>query len=417
MLFMSDCDADIETAVNEDIQVITDRGELVSLMEPMKISETSQHREVLTDLSVELAAHSTGFRRSLPEGVLTALGDLVRAMNCYYSNLIEGHDTHPVDIERAMNDDYSANADQRNLQLEARAHIAVQQWIDEGGLYGRAVSLDGICEVHKRFGELLPDELLSVEDHETGERMQVIPGALRERDVKVGQHIPVSPGALSRFIERFEQTYSGLGKAETIIATAAAHHRLLWIHPFSDGNGRVARLMSHAKLLEALDTGGVWSIARGLARNVSSYKSHLAACDLPRRNDVDGRGNLSEEGLASFTQFFLETCLDQVKFMEELVQPDRLRDRILLWVEEEIRADALPQKAGRILEAILYRGELPRGDVPRLLGASDRHSRRVVAALIKRGVIVSESTRAPLRLAFPAKLATRWMPGLFPEQR
>ena len=103
--------------------------------------------------------------------------------------------------------------------------------------------------------------------------------------------------------------------------------------------------------------------------------------------------------------------------MEELVQPDRLRDRILLWVEEEIRADALPQKAGRILEAILYRGELPRGDVPDLLGASDRHSRRVVAALIEHAIVVSESTRAPLRLAFPAKLASRWMPGLFPEQR
>jgi len=386
-------------------------------MEPMRISETSRHREILTDLSVELAAHSTGFRRSLPKGVLTALADLVRAMNCYYSNLIEGHDTHPVDIERAMKDDYSANAEQRNLQVEAKAHIAVQQWIDAGGLHGRAVSLDGICEVHKRFGELLPDDLLRVEDPETGERMQLIPGALRERDVMVGQHIPVSPGALLRFLQKFEQTYSGLGKAETIIAAAAAHHRLLWMHPFLDGNGRVARLMSHAMLLDVLDTGGVWSIARGLARNVRAYKNHLAECDLPRRNDLDGRGNLSEEGLASFTHFFLGTCLDQVKFMEELVQPDRLRNRILLWVEEEIRAGVLPQKAGRILEAILFRGELPRGDVSQLLGASDRHSRRVVAALTEREVIVSESTRAPLRLAFPARLAPRWMPGLFPEQR
>ena len=403
--------------MNEDIKELKGREERVSLMGPMKISENSRHRGILADLAVELAAHSTGFRRSLPKGVLTALADLVRAMNCYYSNLIEGHDTHPVDIERALKNEYSANADQRNLQLEAKAHIVVQQWIDEGGLQGRTMSLDGICEIHRRFGDLLPDELLWVEDPETGERMQVIPGALRERDVKVGQHIPVSPGALPRFLKQFEEAYSGLGKAETIIAAAAAHHRLLWIHPFLDGNGRVARLMSHSMLLETLDTGGVWSIARGLARNVRSYKSHLAECDLPRRNDLDGRGNLSEEGLVSFTRFFLETCLDQVKFMEDLVQPNRLRDRILLWVEEEIRADALPQKAGRILEAILYRGELPRGDVPQLLGASDRHARRIVATLIERGVIVSESTRAPLRLVFPAKLAPRWMPGLFPEQR
>jgi len=142
----------------------------------------------------------------------------------------------------------------------------------------------------------------------------------------------------------------------------------------------------------------------------------LAQCDLPRRNDLDGRGNLSEEGLALFTRFFLETCLDQVKFMEELIQPERLRNRILLWVEEEVRADTLQPRAGSILEAILYRGELPRGDVASLLGASDRHARRIVASLSERGVVISDSTRASLRLAFPAKLATRWMPGLFPEQ-
>lgn len=407
---------DNKTDMEADVEEVVDRGEQPSLMEPLLISESSRHRGVLTDLAVELAAYSAGFRRSLPEGILTALADLVRAMNCYYSNLIEGHDTHPVDIERALKNDYSANMEKRNLQLEAKAHIAVQQWIDEGGLRGRAVTTEGICEIHRRFGELLPDELLWIEDPDTGERIRVIPGQLRKRDVKVGQHIPISPGAMPRFLARFERIYSGLGKAETIVAAAAAHHRLLWVHPFLDGNGRVARLMSYAVLLESLDTGGIWSIARGLAHNVRAYKSHLADCDLSRRNDLDGRGNLSAEGLASFTRFFLETCLDQVKFMEDLIQPERLRNRILLWTEEEVRAGALPSKAGAILEAILYRGELPRGDVAAILGIGDRQARRVVAALSERGVVTSESTRAPLRLAFPAKLAPRWMPGLFPEK-
>jgi Fic family protein len=207
-----------------------------------------------------------------------------------------------------------------------------------------------------------------------------------------------------------------LGRSETILAAAAAHHRLLWIHPFLDGNGRVARLMSHAVLLEALDTGGVWSVARGFARAQATYKGHLISCDGPRRNDLDGRGALSEEALAAFTTFFLETCLGQVRFMESLVQPDRLRDRILIWAEEEVRADALPAKAGKVLEAVLYRGEFPRGDVPTLLDTSERNARRIVSALLERGVLVSESTRAPLLLAFPAALASRWMPGLFPEK-
>lgn len=158
----------------------------------------------------------------------------------------------------------------------------------------------------------------------------------------------------------------------------------------------------------------MWSIARGLARDVNEYKGHLAAYDLPRRNDLDGRGNLSEENLAEFTKFFLTVCLDQVKFMEGLMQSDQLRTRILTWTHEEVRLNKLPPKANNILEALLYRGELPRGDA--VVGTGERQARRVVSALIDQSVVTSESTRAPLRLAVPTALASRWMPGLFPER-
>lgn len=397
-----------------DMKPDIDHGEQVTLMEPLVLSEGSRHRTGLTDLALELAQRSAGFRRSLPESLLSSLATLVRSMNCYYSNLIEGHDTHPVDIERALQGDYSKDTRKRDLQLEAKAHIAAQQWIDEGGLKSRAVTAAAALEIHRRFCEALPDDLLWIEDPTTHERVKVVPGELRTRDVAVGGHVAVSAPAVPRFLRRFEEVYSRLGKTETILAAAAAHHRLLWIHPFLDGNGRVARLMSHATLLDVLDTGAVWSVARGMARNINSYKSHLAACDQTRRNDLDGRGNLSEESLAEFTRFFLTTCLDQVSFMEGLMQPDSLRTRILLWTEEEIRLGRLPPKSDAILEAVLYRGELPRGDVSGIVGTGDRQARRVVSALLERGVLVSASTRAPLRLAFPAALASRWMPGLFP---
>ena len=409
---MANKEADIEA----DIKSAKDRRESVSTMEPLLIGEASRDRPALTDLALDLAQRSAGFRRSLPESLLASLADLVRSMNCYYSNLIEGHDTHPIDIERALKDDYSEDAKKRDLQLEAKAHITVQQWIDGGGLKGSALTADSIREIHRRFCELLPDDMLWIKDPKTKKRVKMIPGELRHRDVRVGNHVAISPPAVPRFLQRFEEVYSRLGKTETILAAAAAHHRLVWIHPFLDGNGRVARLMSHATQLEALDTGAVWSIARGLARNVDAYKTHLAACDQPRRNDLDGRGNLSEENLAEFTRFFLTTCIDQVTFMESLMQPDQLRARILLWAEEQIRLDHLPPKSGSILEAVLYRGELPRADAANIVGTGERQARRVVSAMLEQGVLTSESTRAPLRLAFPATLASRWMPGLFPER-
>ena len=391
------------------------RAEDIALMEPMRIREDSPHRGELTELAFELAAKSAGFTKSIQDGMRYPLATLVRSMNCYYSNLIEGHHIHPVDIERAMNEDYTNEPEKRDLQLEARAHVNVQQWIDDGGLAASACGSEAIREIHRRFGELLPDALLSVDDPESDGQIRMEPGKLRTRDVKVGRHVAISPGALPRFLARFEKVYGGLGKAETILSAAAAHHRFVWIHPFLDGNGRVARLMSYASLREALDTGGLWSISRGLARRVQDYKSHLQACDSKRRGDTDERGHLSERVLIDFSRFFLETCLDQVQFMIGLVQPERLRDRILIWTEEEIRAGRLQPKSGVILESVLLRGELPRGDVPALVGTGDRQARRIVSGLIEAGVMTSASSRAPLRIAFPARLAGRWLPGLFPQ--
>jgi|SRR5271157_2844334 len=150
--------------MESDMKVPEDRGEPISLMEPLLVGEDSRFRNRLTDLALDLAQKAAGFRRSLPESLLTSLADLVRAMNCYYSNLIEGHDTHPVDIERALKNDYATDVRKRDLQIEAKAHITVQKWIDGGGLKGRAVTTDNVCEIHRRFGELLPENLLWVED-------------------------------------------------------------------------------------------------------------------------------------------------------------------------------------------------------------------------------------------------------------
>ncbi len=273
---------------------------------------------ILTDLALELVQRSAGFRRSLPASPLSSLATLVRAMNCYYSNLIEGHDAYPVDIERALQGDYSKDAKKRDLQLEAMAHIAVQQRIDEGGLRGRAVAADSIREIHRRFCEALPEDLLWVEDPARHERIRPIPGELRTRDVAVGDHIAISAPAVPRFLGRFEGVYSRLGKSETILAAPAAHHRLAWIHPFLDGNGRVARLMSHATLLEALDAGAPWQLPDGVARHrmesgggsLESFQCGVKGKVAPGPDTLNGRANQHDPGACQ-----PDECLDMSLFI------------------------------------------------------------------------------------------------------
>jgi hypothetical protein len=147
---------------------------------------------------------------------------------------------------------------------------------------------------------------------------------------------------------------------------------------------------------------------------VDDYKGHLAQCDEIRRSDRDGRGHLGEAALSSFTKFFLEICIDQTTFMSELMQPRSLRDRIMKWAEEEASYGRLPSKSPRILDAILFRGSLPKAEVADVLGQSPRSARDATSALSKLGIITSAGVRDDWQIAFPARLAPRIAPGLFP---
>jgi Fic family protein len=342
-------------------------------MEPTMPPEEGQRR--LEDLAFDLVARASSLAGQTSPIVTASIGTLVRSMNCYYSNLIEGHDTHPRDIDRALRRDYSAEPARRTLQFEAVAHIAVQQVIDEGrDPEAFPASLHYVLWLHREFYSLVPDELLWVEDPASKTRVRIRPGELRDGEVEVGRHLPPEAAALPRFMERFEEAYSParLSKVRQVIAVAASHHRFVWIHPFFDGNGRVVRLMSHA-MLKRLGVGSsLWSVARGLARNVDRYKGLLMAADAPRRNDLDGRGNLSLEALVAFCEFFLGVCIDQVEYMRSILAPAELLRRMEIYTEEEVRAGRMPNGSYPLLREALLAGEFERGQAPAITGYKER---------------------------------------------
>ncbi|MEO8242368.1 MAG: Fic family protein [bacterium] len=395
---------------------IPDKDEAITVVEPLIPEEASKHRPHLNDLAVELATQSSGLRASLPEAIRAPLADLVRSMNCYYSNLIEGHNTHPIDIERALAKDFSADPEKRNLQLEAVAHIEVQRWIDMGGLKDHPLAPDTLREIHRRFCENLPPELLVVHRPD-GSKLPIVPGEFRQDYVQVGDHIAPSPGSVPRLLAHMRRMYGMQGRSGAIIATACSHHRLVWVHPFIDLNGRVSRMVAHAMLRDTVSSDGLWSASRGLARQDVEYKRRLMAADEPRHGGADGRGNLSEQRLAEFAAFFLETCTDQARFIEGLMQPQRLRERVLTWCHREMATGTLTKGADVVMREALMSGTFERGAVPALLNVSDRQARNVTAELLIVGALRSETPRAPLRLSFPAVLASDWMPGLFPDRQ
>ncbi len=342
------------------------------------------------------------------------LGRLVRSMNCYYSNLIEGHPTHPIDIDRALAGLVTGTREQRNLQLEAVAHIAVEGMIDEGRAPRPTMSVDFLRWLHREFCIRLPDELLWVTNPDTGKRSKVVPGEFRDEFVAVGDHIAPPPEEIGPLLDRLLGGYVRVSGVERYAAVAAAHHRLLWVHPFLDGNGRVARLFSHALLKDCGLGAELWSVSRGLARKVEDYKALLRQADEPRRGDLDGRGNLSDKGLQDFCAFFLDTCIDQVRFMADMLKPEELGVRIKVWADEEVAAGRLPKGAWPLLREALLAGTFERGRAGAIAGYGERQGRTILTALVDRRVLTADGPKKPVRLAFPAELADRWIPTLYP---
>lgn len=374
-----------------------------------------------SDLIVGLIEKAVTLKSALHPRTAESLASIVRLMNCYYSNLIEGHNTRLQDIQRALNNDFENDHERRNLQFEALAHIKVQSKVDAlyaDGKLSNPTSVEFISWLHKAFYSDASEEMLTIKNGNRSFLME--PGTFRssaEHNVSVGRHIPPSGLYVEAFMRYFESRYCNerMGKSNQIMAIAAAHHRLTYIHPFLDGNGRVSRLMSHAMGLQAgIGVSGLWSVSRGLARGLNrpqDYKSMMDLADMPRQGDLDGRGSLSQKALISFTNWFLKVSIDQIEFMSSLFELTHLRKRLEAYVTlKEFKPESL-----YILTAALSNGEIPRGDAERLTGLKERSARTVLSSLTEGGILGSSSPKGPVSLRFNVESARILFPKLFDD--
>lgn len=387
-------------------------------MEPTSAEATA----AISDVSADLARAAARLDAALHPRTAGNLADLVRIMNTYYSNLIEGHNTRPKDIERALAGDFAQDKERRNLQIEAAAHVRLQATIDRQAAENRLTepaSSDFIRWLHREFYKDATDDMLLFKG--VGREFIMTPGEWRSlpgHDVAVGRHEPPSSQRVADFMAYFEERYrfANLGTAGKLNAAAAAHHRFNYIHPFPDGNGRVSRLMSHAMMLSAgVGAHGLWSISRGLARGLTSrgdYKQMMDHADTPRQGELDGRGNLSQHALNDFVLWFLKVCLDQVTFMSGLFEINTLSKRLRTYVE---RSDKLKPESSRLLEEALARGEFERGEIARITGLPLRTARRVLNDVIATGLLASDTSKGPVSLRFPVDALETIFPLLSPE--
>ena len=386
------------------------------MMPATRLSFYALESPEIRERETAVARLSGELRGRLPPTTRAALAQCLEGINSYYSNLIEGQSTRPIEAERALRRILAERPQNRaeDLAVLAVAHIQTERWMRQLLKAEPDIDVSGtgfICELHRKFVSQLPESLRVVTGR-NGETAINEPGELRQRYVDVGAHVPPAHGDVPGLLSAFSEAWRRLPKTPAHVLLA--HHRFAWIHPFLDGNGRIARLLSTAMLAQTgLDADGLWSLSRGLAKRRERYYEHLSLADAERRGDYDGRGALSQRAAVSFVDFMLDTCEDQIRFMTERLQIDHVKDRVARFCAERKLVMGRDERAATLLIEAMFMGRLERRAAPRLLGLGERAARAVVSECVEDGLLTAQSHRGDLTPAFPVYAAAYLFPHLF----
>lgn len=384
----------------------------------------------ILDKVADLRAAAAQLSAGVSDASRHALAPLLRAMNSYYTNKIEGQHTYPADLEAAIEQHFSEEDETYRRQQLAIAHMQLEMELEPIALqlaWSEQFSPDWILRIHRALYAQLPEASLVIRDAQGQPRGALVPGALRDIEVTVGSHRAPPADMLPDLLKHFQFRYGveGYSVSKKVVAAGAALHRLSWIHPFPDGNGRVSRLQNHLLLTHLKLTEGLWSPMRGLARRQGDYYAALGEADQGRRNDTDGRGNLSSSGLTYFLLFWLDVCIDQVSFMANQLAFATLEHRfgsLALQVTHDFgrnmshsRTTIQPEQLGRALFRLFQIGRLERGEFKAMLGSADRTASRAIAQLLALRLVKSASRVGPLEPGLPFFCLRFLFPGLWPE--
>ena len=380
----------------------------------------------LLSMAEELCIKSATLTGSYALQVLYGIKELLRKVNSYYSNQIESEGTHPIDIDKATRQEFSSNSKEKQLQHLSLVHIEVQKYVESYFTEGQTPHSRGfVLDVHRElYSHPNMAHFLQIEDKENNAIVEMIPGELRESNVRVGQHIAPDPTELSSFFDTYELLYKipkHATQAKQVIYALASHHRLMWIHPFLDGNGRTARLVLDG-IFSSMKLEGyeLWNISRGLSRRSEDYKRYLALADMARQGDLDGRGALSTKAFISYIKFMLEVALDQVDFMNQNLKMHSLHERIERYVrlskEGFFDRKPLPKYSELLFKELLMLGEVPRGKVMDIIHTKDRTATTLIRELIQMNFLESDTPKSAIRLKFNAHFASYIFPELIPQK-
>jgi Fic family protein len=176
-------------------------------------------------------------------------------------------------------------------------------------------------------------------------------------------------------MERFLEWFADRDSTDPILRSGVAHFWFVTIHPFEDGNGRIARAIGEMALAQADGTRDrTYSMSSGIERRRAEYYRQLESAQ---------RGSLD---VTAWLAWFLD-CLDETLAQAgEALHSVLVKARIL----ERIGAGPVNERQRMVVQHMLDTGDdgMTTSKYAVIVGASKDTALRDIQGLVEGGILV-----------------------------
>lgn len=209
------------------------------------------------------------------------------------------------------------------------------------------------------------------------------PGSYREQEVAISgsDHLPPSwiivHAEMTGLLE-FANTDRPLH--EQMMQIALAHHRFVWIHPFSNGNGRVSRLFTYAMLRKTVFATRGHSALNPAAVFGNDRSAYLAA--------LESADALDDDGALSWITFFARGIRDDLARLVRLQDREFVESALVAPVLAQLTRDGVLSRGDEAaLRAVLAAGVVKAGDLETVIPGTPSQRSRAIRTLLDRGLL------------------------------
>lgn len=313
-----------------------------------------------------------GLGGSTPPWIFYDLKEVIHLVESFSSAKIEGNKTTLFQAATSKVAQKSDNEALLEIENIRRAIVFIEEHLSKNG----EINTTFIREIHK-----ITTEGLTHNNGNTPGKFREIPVSISKTSVKTAEPFEVLPQIddLVKFLN------SDYGDRYTIIKIAITHHRFTVIHPFLDGNGRTARLLTYAMLLkEGFVGGGDFGVLNPMSifgADRQLYFDKLSQADTQ-----------TDEGIEEWCLFVASGIKKEIEKILKLLNKEyTVNNFILPAIKECVESQFINTEEEEILKIAIKKDVFQRSDISHIFGASNsaktRASRRI-ASMVEKGLIM-----------------------------